>query len=107
MRGLGKVRAQVDATQTRIQGESHVARTAGEPQEHRPCSSLGSALLAGTGHAGAQVCFKGKTIDVIMGSAAGGGTDGTTRVGRTWRNICPAIRPCATATFPAAMAPRA
>jgi tripartite-type tricarboxylate transporter receptor subunit TctC len=40
----------------------------------------GTALLAGTVHAGAQVSFKGKTIDVIMGSAAGGGTDGTTRL---------------------------
>jgi tripartite-type tricarboxylate transporter receptor subunit TctC len=40
----------------------------------------GGALLAGTGLAGAQVSFKGKTIDVIMGSAAGGGTDGTTRL---------------------------
>lgn len=40
----------------------------------------GSALLAGTVHAGAEVSFKGKTIDVIMGSAAGGGTDGTTRL---------------------------
>lgn len=40
----------------------------------------GGALLAGTGFAGAQVSFKGKTIDVIMGSAAGGGTDGTTRL---------------------------
>src|SRR5512145_259660 len=40
----------------------------------------GGTLLAGTVHAGAQVSFKGKTIDVIMGSAAGGGTDGTTRL---------------------------
>ena len=40
----------------------------------------GGALLAGTVHAGAEVSFKGKTIDVIMGSAAGGGTDGTTRL---------------------------
>jgi tripartite-type tricarboxylate transporter receptor subunit TctC len=40
----------------------------------------GGVLLAGTIHAGAEVSFKGKTIDVIMGSAAGGGTDGTTRL---------------------------
>jgi hypothetical protein len=40
----------------------------------------GVALLAGTVQAGADVSFKGKTIDVIMGSAAGGGTDGTTRL---------------------------
>lgn len=40
----------------------------------------GGALLAGTVHASAEVSFKGKTIDVIMGSAAGGGTDGTTRL---------------------------
>lgn len=40
-------------------------------------------LCAGTlfaGQAAAEVSFKGKTIDVIMGSAAGGGTDGTTRL---------------------------
>jgi tripartite-type tricarboxylate transporter receptor subunit TctC len=37
-------------------------------------------LLAGIGNAVAEVTFKGKTIDVIMGSAAGGGTDGTTRL---------------------------
>ena len=40
----------------------------------------GGALLAGTVNAGAEVSFKGKTIDVIMGSAPGGGTDGTTRL---------------------------
>ena len=40
----------------------------------------GSTLLASIVHAGAEVSFKGKTIDVIMGSAAGGGTDGTTRL---------------------------
>lgn len=44
----------------------------------------GAALLAGTIHAGAEVSFKGKTIDVIMGSAAGGGTDGTTRLVGTY-----------------------
>jgi len=39
------------------------------------------ALLAAAGQAAAaEVSFKGKTIDVIMGSAAGGGTDGTTRL---------------------------
>jgi tripartite-type tricarboxylate transporter receptor subunit TctC len=37
-------------------------------------------LLAVAGQATAEVSFKGKTIDVIMGSAAGGGTDGTTRL---------------------------
>ena len=40
----------------------------------------GGALLAGAGTAIAQVNFKGKTIDVILGSTAGGGTDGTTRL---------------------------
>ncbi|MEX0842233.1 MAG: hypothetical protein WD039_08120 [Xanthobacteraceae bacterium] len=40
----------------------------------------GGALLAGTVNAGAEVSFKGKTIDAIMGSAPGGGTDGTTRL---------------------------
>jgi tripartite-type tricarboxylate transporter receptor subunit TctC len=40
----------------------------------------GAAFLAGAGAAIAQVSFKGKTIDVILGSAAGGGTDGTTRL---------------------------
>lgn len=41
-------------------------------------------LLAVAGQAAAQVNFKGKTIDVIMGSAAGGGTDGTTRLVGTY-----------------------
>jgi tripartite-type tricarboxylate transporter receptor subunit TctC len=41
------------------------------------CSGL---LLAGHGKAVADVSFKGKTIDVILGSAAGGGTDGTSRL---------------------------
>ena len=41
----------------------------------------GAALLSG---ASAEVNFKGKTIDVIMGSAAGGGTDGTTRLVGTY-----------------------
>ena len=41
------------------------------------------ALLAGTRSAAAEVTFKGKTIDVIIATTAGGGTDGTTRlVGR-------------------------
>src|SRR4051812_1279514 len=44
----------------------------------------GGALLAVAGQATAQVSFKGKTIDVIMGSAAGGGTDGTTRLVGTY-----------------------
>ena len=38
----------------------------------------GAWLLAE--EANAQVSFKGKTIEVILGSAAGGGTDGTTRL---------------------------
>src|SRR6476619_3775160 len=40
----------------------------------------GGAMLATAGKAAAEVTFKGKTIDVIMGSAPGGGTDGTTRL---------------------------
>ena len=44
----------------------------------------GGALLAVPVHAGAEVSFKGKTIDVIMGSAAGGGTDGTSRLVGTY-----------------------
>ena len=42
----------------------------------------GGAMLATAGNAAAEVTFKGKTIDVIMGSAPGGGTDGTTDGGR-------------------------
>jgi tripartite-type tricarboxylate transporter receptor subunit TctC len=41
---------------------------------------FGSCLVAGAGEARAQVNFKGKTIDVIIGSTPGGGTDGTTRL---------------------------
>jgi putative tricarboxylic transport membrane protein len=40
----------------------------------------GGVLLLGTGNASAEVSFKGKTIDVIIGSTPGGGTDGTTRL---------------------------
>ena len=40
----------------------------------------GAALAAGTVQAGAEVNFKGKTIDVVLGSAAGSGTDGTSRL---------------------------
>jgi hypothetical protein len=40
----------------------------------------GASLLAAGGEATAEVNFKGKTIDVILGSPAGGGTDGTTRL---------------------------
>jgi tripartite-type tricarboxylate transporter receptor subunit TctC len=40
----------------------------------------GSFLLAETEKARAEVSFKGKTIEVLLGSAAGGGTDGTTRL---------------------------
>jgi tripartite-type tricarboxylate transporter receptor subunit TctC len=41
------------------------------------CSGI---VFAAGGQAGAQVSFKGKTIDVILGSAPGGGTDGTSRL---------------------------
>jgi len=44
----------------------------------------GGSLLAGAVNANAEVSFKGKTIDVIMGSAPGGGTDGTTRLVGTY-----------------------
>jgi tripartite-type tricarboxylate transporter receptor subunit TctC len=40
----------------------------------------GAALLAGSVKATAEVNFKGKTIDIFLGSASGGGTDGTTRL---------------------------
>jgi tripartite-type tricarboxylate transporter receptor subunit TctC len=40
----------------------------------------GASLLASTQEAGAEVNFKGKVVEVILGSAAGGGTDGTTRL---------------------------
>jgi tripartite-type tricarboxylate transporter receptor subunit TctC len=40
----------------------------------------GGSLLAAIGKAEAEVSFKNKTIEVILGSAAGGGTDGTTRL---------------------------
>ena len=39
----------------------------------------GAAMFAGV-EARAEVSFKGKTIDVIVGSPPGGGTDGTTRL---------------------------
>lgn len=49
----------------------------------------GAALLAPT-DAAAEVNFKGKKIDAIMGSGAGGGTDGTTRlVGRYLEKYLP------------------
>ena len=38
------------------------------------------ACLLSAGQAQAEVSFKGKTIEVILGSTAGGGTDGTTRL---------------------------
>lgn len=44
----------------------------------------GASLLAAGGEAQAQVTFKGKTIEVILGSAPGGGTDGTTRLVGTY-----------------------
>jgi tripartite-type tricarboxylate transporter receptor subunit TctC len=40
----------------------------------------GSSLLVGVERAQAEVDFKGKTIEVILGSTPGGGTDGTTRL---------------------------
>ncbi len=40
----------------------------------------GVLLLFAAGKAEAEVSFKGKTIEVILGSTAGGGTDGTTRL---------------------------
>jgi len=40
----------------------------------------GVFLLSAAGKAEAEVNFKGRTIEVILGSAAGGGTDGTTRL---------------------------
>ncbi len=51
--------------------------------------TAGAALLAPT-DAAAEVNFKGKKIDAIMGSGAGGGTDGTTRlVGRYLEKYLP------------------
>jgi tripartite-type tricarboxylate transporter receptor subunit TctC len=38
------------------------------------------ALLSGVGKAAAEMNFKGKNVDVILGSASGGGTDGTSRL---------------------------
>lgn len=47
----------------------------------RACAlSCGAFLLAAGGEAEAEVSFKGKTIEVLLGSAVGGGTDGTTRL---------------------------
>ena len=47
----------------------------------RACAvSCGAFLLAAGGEAEADVTFKGKTIEVLLGSAPGGGTDGTTRL---------------------------
>lgn len=53
------------------------------------CGVVASTVLLATG-AAAEVNFKGKRIDVIMGSAAGGGTDGTTRlIGRYLEKYLP------------------
>jgi tripartite-type tricarboxylate transporter receptor subunit TctC len=41
--------------------------------------ACGAAFVAGPAHS-ADVTFKGKTIDVLIGSEPGGGTDGTTRL---------------------------
>jgi hypothetical protein len=53
-------------------------------RENLSCAALalvcGASWLLGTGNAEAEVNFKGKTIEVILGSTAGGGTDGTTRL---------------------------
>ena len=47
----------------------------------RACAlSCGAFLLAAGGEAEAEVNFKGRTIEVLLGSAPGGGTDGTTRL---------------------------
>jgi tripartite-type tricarboxylate transporter receptor subunit TctC len=53
------------------------------------CGVLAATALL-TADAAAEVNFKGKKIDVIMGSSAGGGTDGTTRlVGRFLEKYLP------------------
>lgn len=53
------------------------------------CSVLATTALVAS-DAAAEVNFKGKRIDVIMGSAPGGGTDGTTRlVGRYLEKYLP------------------
>src|SRR5690242_8674773 len=53
------------------------------------CSLLATTALA-VSDAAAEVNFKGKRIDVIMGSAPGGGTDGTTRlIGRYLEKYLP------------------
>ena len=44
----------------------------------RSCAEFSCSSAAGK--AEAEVSFKGKTIEVILGSTAGGGTDGTTRL---------------------------
>jgi hypothetical protein len=46
--------------------------------------ALGVALSIGAPQAGAQVSFDGKTINVLIGSEAGGGTDNTTRLVGTY-----------------------
>lgn len=54
------------------------------------CGILAAAALLASNSASAEVNFKGKRIDVIMGSAPGGGTDGTTRlVGRYLERYLP------------------
>ena len=45
---------------------------------------MGVALSIGAPEAGAQVSFEGKTINVLIGSEAGGGTDNTTRLVGTY-----------------------
>lgn len=44
------------------------------------CGVVAGAVLLAPADAAAEVNFKGKKVDVIMGSAPGGGTDGTTRL---------------------------
>lgn len=54
------------------------------------CGILAAAALLAPQSANAETDFAGKRIDVIMGSSAGGGTDGTTRlVGRYLEKYLP------------------
>ena len=51
---------------------------------------VGAGVLQASGAAAADVTFKGKRIDAIIGSSPGGGTDGTTRlVGRYLEKYLP------------------
>ena len=67
----------------------------------------GSYLLGAPGAAQAEVSFKGKTIDVMLGSPAGGGTDGTTRlVGSFLEKYLPGNPSMRYRNVPGATAPR-